>query len=132
MSIRAAGKQTLRWAKQTVLTDDPPTTAAAAMVLLSRKLFLQDRTVFTESRMLRFRTRWMKEQMKTPDEKGGLTCAICGRKGLNPFTKDKNKLATLDHIVELKANGAAFDTSNFQIACYRCNGQKSATPAKCR
>ena len=130
MSVRAEGKLSVRWVKQTVLADDPPVCSAAAMVLLARKYFLLDRGVYTEKRMTVVRNRWMKEQMKTPDKKGGLTCALCGRRGLLPFTKDKNKLATLDHIVELKENGSWHDPSNFQVACYLCNGRRSATPAK--
>jgi 5-methylcytosine-specific restriction endonuclease McrA len=135
MSIRAEGRISRRWARQTVLTEDPPVSSPAAMVLLVRKYFLLDKTIFSERRMLHIRTRWMKEQVKSSRilfHSSKLRCKICGRGGLDPFTQDKNKLATLDHIVELDKGGSWNDPSNFQVACYRCNGRKSATPPKCR
>jgi 5-methylcytosine-specific restriction endonuclease McrA len=103
------------------------------MVLLVRKYFLLDRTIFSERRMLKIRTRWMKEQVKNSRccfHTSKLRCKICGRSGLDPFTKDKNKLATLDHIVELSKGGSWDDPNNFQVACYRCNARRSATPRK--
>lgn len=124
---RASGSFMRRWCKQTVLITDPPVDSPAAMVLLSRFYSSLDPTIFRESRMSRLRTRWMHEQMKTPDSKGGLTCAICGRKGLNPFTKNKHKLATLDHIHELKRGGAWYDTANFRVACSQCNNARNFT-----
>lgn len=135
MNVRAAGRLSKRWAQQTVLCDDPPTSSPAAMVLLVRKYFLLDRTIFSERRMLKIRTRWMKAQVKNSRivyHTGKLRCKICGRGGLDPFTTDKNKLATLDHIVELSKGGSWSDPNNFQVACYRCNGRRSATPKKIR
>ncbi len=121
MSIRALSQQQKRTVQQTVLIPDPPSDSYAALVLLSRQYFSQDKTIYNNSRMQRVRRRWMKEQMLSPDSKGGLTCAICGREGLQPFTDDRNKVATLDHIVELKNNGSWNDPTNFQVACFQCN-----------
>lgn len=130
MSARASGKILRRWAEQTVLYDEPPISAPAALALLVRKYLIADKTIYKNNRMARRRKQWMKEQLKTPDSKGGLTCAICGKKGLQPFVKDKNKIATLDHIIELKENGACYDPNNFQVACIRCNTHRSATSTK--
>lgn len=127
MTARAEGKHYNSWRSQNILITDPPITSLAAYVLLVKLYHSQDRTIYRESRMTRIRNAWMKRQMKTPDEKGGLTCALCGRKGLNPHTKDKNKLATLDHIVELRMGGPWREPSNFQVACYTCNCRRSST-----
>jgi len=68
----------------------------------------------------------MKKQMRENlDEKGGLTCAICGRKGLKPFKTDKRNQATLDHIVEIVKGGKWNDYTNFQVACGECNARKN-------
>lgn len=125
MNVRAQNKRYEMWRNQQVLITDPPITSPAALVLLAKLYRTKDHTIFTESRMTRIRNAWMKRQMKTPDSKGGLTCGICGRQGLNPKTRDKNKLATLDHIVELKSDGPWKDPNNFRVACYRCNCQRN-------
>jgi len=121
MSVRAAGRASRRWTTQVVNIADPPVNSAAALVLLAKKYFPLDRSIYTEVRMTHLRRRWMKKQMKTLDAKGGLTCQICGKQGLQPHTKDKNNLATLDHIEELKHGGAWNDPTNFRVACYKCN-----------
>lgn len=62
---------------------------------------------------------------------GGLTCAVCGKKGLNPYAKHgHSNQATLDHVVELNRGGKWNDPANFQVACYKCNSNKNATPKK--
>lgn len=66
----------------------------------------------------------MKEQMKQIDPKGGLTCAICGKQGLKPHTADEKIRATLDHIVQLKDDGAWNNPTNFRVACFRCNTRR--------
>lgn len=121
MKVRSASRATRLWAKQTVNIQDPSPKSAAALVLLTKKYIALDKTIYSDARMAVVRKRWMKEQMKTPDSLGGLTCAICGKKGLNPNTKSRKTLATLDHIIELKDGGSWRDPSNFRIACYRCN-----------
>lgn len=121
VGIRAQGKAARKWRDQHVCTLDPHGTSAAALALLTRHYFILDKSIYSERRMQRVRDRWMKEQMKTPDSKGGLTCVLCGRKGLNPFTNNTNKLATLDHIIELKHGGSWNDSTNFRVACYQCN-----------
>ncbi len=67
----------------------------------------------------------MKRKMKTPDELGGLTCAICGRKGLLPRNTTLKNLATLDHITDIELGGSWRDPSNFQVACKDCNHRKN-------
>jgi len=104
---------------------DPPLTSLAALILLHKDYFRADKTIYNESRMTKIRRRWMKALMKTPDEKGGLTCAICGKKGLQPKTFHKKNLATVDHIVELKDNGDWANPNNFRVACYHCNTQRN-------
>jgi 5-methylcytosine-specific restriction endonuclease McrA len=124
---RAVGRASTRWVTQTVNIVEPNLSSAAALVLLSKKLFSADKTIYTNCRMMKVRQKWMKLQMKTPDELGGLTCAICNRKGLNPFSKrlDKSDWATLDHVIDIQHGGSWFDHSNFQVACYECNMNKS-------
>lgn len=123
---RSRGKTTMDWLKQVVNIHNPDVTSAANLVLLSREYFLQDRTIYSNWRMKHIRQRWMKQQMRTNrDSTGGLTCAICGRKGLLPFVSDPNKLATLDHIVSIADGGVWNDTSNFQVSCHKCNVKKS-------
>lgn len=113
-----------RWTSQIVYVQNPQVSSPAALVLLSRMYSAVDKSFYTTARMHRIRTRWMKSLMKSPDEKGGLTCAICGKKGLLPFTSNSGKLATLDHIVSISNGGSWYDTNNFQVACRRCNNGK--------
>ena len=121
MGLRAISEACRQRATQPVLYSDPPISSPAALVLLNKQLFSKDRTIYRNNKMSRLRDRWMKLQLKKPDAKGGLTCAICGKLGLNPFTSDKNMLATLDHIIPLNQNGVWNDTNNFQVACFHCN-----------
>jgi 5-methylcytosine-specific restriction endonuclease McrA len=126
MSIRASSKRIKELAEQTIHIQDPPTTSRASLVLLYKLYSKYDKTLYKESRMSKIRNRWMKMLMKTPDEKGGLTCSICGKKGLLPVTPHRDKLATLDHIVELKYNGEWADPHNFRVACYLCNTRRTS------
>jgi 5-methylcytosine-specific restriction endonuclease McrA len=125
MTIRAAGRQSRQWVVQAVHIDSPPITSPAALALLTKAYFLADKSIFSEARMSRLRHKWMKNLMKNPDEQGGLTCVLCGQKGLSPYTADIDNQATLDHIIELKCGGAWNDPTNFQLACYKCNNHKS-------
>lgn len=127
MGVRSDSKKVMFWVCQFVHVEEPDVTSPAALALLTKKLFLEDKSVYTEKRMGKIRNRWFKERMKHLDSKGGLTCAICGKQGLQPFDcKSKKKLATLDHVVDLHFNGAWKDPANFQVACYRCNTRKNA------
>ena len=125
MTVRAAGRRSRQWVVQVVHIADPVVSSPAALALLARHYFVQDKSIYSETRMSRLRRKWMKLQMKTPDEQGGLTCVLCGRKGLNPYTKDNNNLATVDHIIELKCGGSWNDPENFQVACYNCNTHRN-------
>ena len=122
---RAQGKAYDHWNKQAVFIADPPASAPAALVLLAQSLRILDKSIYTHARMLRLRYRWMRERMKTPDVEGGLTCAMCGKTGLNPFTQDLEKLATLDHIRDIREGGIWNHPNNFQVACWQCNQSKS-------
>lgn len=114
-----------RWVVQAVHIGNPDVTSPASLALLAKKLYTLDRTIYSDFRMKRLRDKWMKIQMKTPDEEGGLTCAICGKKGLHPFTKDEKKRATLDHVHDIGLGGNWNDPLNFQVACYECNSRKN-------
>jgi len=123
---RSQGKKSKSWVVQVVHVEEPHIRSAAALVLLAKKYFVLDKSIYTERRMHRLRNKWMRLQLKTNrDEAGGLTCNICGRKGLNPFTKYEKQLAVLDHIVEIGRNGSWYDPNNFQVACYCCNDRKN-------
>ena len=106
---------------QKVFSKEPPLTSPASLALLHKKYFDLDRNIYSHSRMSSLRKRWFKLQMKSPDDRGGLTCAICGRKGLLPDAPNLNHRATLDHIFEIGLGGEWNDPANFQVACRRCN-----------
>ena len=122
---RSQGNKCRTWTVQVVHIQDPPITSPAHLALLAKHYTEQDKTIYSESRMGRVRRQWMKNLMTTA--KYGLTCAICGRKGLDPYSKDpyRRDLATLDHIVDIGAGGPWRDPTNFQVACYSCNQRKS-------
>ena len=125
MMTRSKGKQSRSWAIQVVHIEDPPVNSAAHLCLLAKKYSAADKSIYTEFRMHRQRNKWMKLQMKTPDELGGLTCSHCHRKGLSPWTADVNMRAVLDHKTEIANGGDWRDPENFQVLCDRCNGQKN-------
>lgn len=123
---RSNGKKgNLTWVVQVVHISDPPVTSPASLALLAKKYYSLDRSIYSEFRMTRLRNKWMKLQMKTPDAKGGLTCAICGKQGLKHRNAPKDNMATLDHIVEIVRGGQWNDPHNFQVACYKCNALKN-------
>jgi 5-methylcytosine-specific restriction endonuclease McrA len=73
---------------------------------------------------LKLRDKWMTAKEEKVG-KGNLTCAICGKTHLSPWTKDRKKLATIDHILPVsKFNHLWNVESNFQVACFRCNQNK--------
>lgn len=110
-----------KWSGQSVFVSDPHIHSAASLVLLVKHYLTLDRTIYTTSRMDKVRRKWIRKLMKTPDELGGLTCQLCGKKGLKPSTNNKHKLATMDHIIELSKGGRWNDPNNFRVACYFCN-----------
>lgn len=122
---RAQGKAYERWSEQNVHVEKPAISSMAALALLSRDLVSADKSIYTHFRMLKLRRKWMNIQMQNPDEKGGLTCVLCGRQGLDPFTTDLGQIATLDHIHTISQGGVWNDPENYQVACYHCNQVKS-------
>lgn len=126
MMTRSQGKRNREWTFQVVHIQDPPIDSAASLVLLAKLYCQQDRTIYTHFRMKRLRDKWMKQQMKQRKGSSGLTCAICGKTGLHPWGSEREK-ATLDHIIPIKAGGSWNNSSNFQVACYRCNNRKDET-----
>ena len=126
MMTRSKGKQSRSWAVQVVHIQDPPVNSAAHLCLLAKKYSSEDKSIYTEFRMHKLRNKWMKMQMREHlDEKNGLTCSLCKRKGLQPWTADVNMRAVLDHIHEIFLGGDWRDPANFQVLCDRCNGQKN-------
>lgn len=76
---------------------------------------------------LRLRDKWMTQQEEIHG-KVNLTCSICGKTNLDPWTKDMNKIATIDHIIPVKrAPHLWAEQSNFQITCYQCNQKKGCS-----
>lgn len=125
MMTRSKGRQARYWAIQVCHIQDPPPTSPAQLVMMAKHFVSLDKSIYTEFRMHKIRNKWMKLQMKTPDELGGLTCAHCGRKGLQPFDAPVEDRAVLDHKIEIAAGGDWRDPSNFQVLCDRCNGKKN-------
>lgn len=124
---RSRGRQTRMWLVQVVHIADPHVTSAANLVLLQKQYFALDKSIYSDWRMAHIRRKWMKKQMKSPDAKGGLTCAICGKQGLNPTSEIHQEQATLDHITNISDGGSWSDSNNFQVACHRCNSDKNKT-----
>jgi 5-methylcytosine-specific restriction endonuclease McrA len=122
---RSRGKVTTSWLKQHIYVTDPHITSTANLALLQRQYFMRDVSIFSDWRMQHIRRKWMRNQLKNPDSMGGLTCAICGKRGLRPSSTDYNTRATLDHIVDISRGGKWNDPSNFQVACAGCNTKKS-------
>ena len=124
---RSKATQCRTWRIQVVHIQDPPIDSAAHLVLLAKMYSQQDKTIYSESRMSRIRNRWMKMMMVNTEPGKGLTCAICGKSGLFPHSRDpyRRNLATLDHIKDIGSGGVWNDPTNFQVACYNCNQQKS-------
>lgn len=127
MMTRSKGKQARYWAIQVCHIQDPPANSAANLCMMAKHYVSLDKSIYTEFRMHKIRNKWMKLQMKTPDEMGGLTCAHCGRKGLQPFNAPIEDRAVLDHKIEIASGGNWRDPSNFQVLCDRCNGKKNDT-----
>jgi len=123
---RSSARVTHDWLTQVIYIQEPDISSMANLALLTRYYFGLDRSIYREYRMSRIRRRWMKEQMKTPDSNGGLTCSMCGRSGLNPWEKNIKKKATLDHIKSICDGGEWNNPSNFQVACYSCNSRKNS------
>ena len=121
---RSQSRSSRNRASQIVNVIEPDISSAASLVLLVKKYCSMDKDIYAEGRMSRLRRKWINNLMKTPDEKGGLTCAICGRKGLLskvPQRNNRENLATLDHIIRIIDGGKWNDPNNFQVACYKCN-----------
>lgn len=116
-----------KWLAPQVLIQDPPVTSLAALTLLQRKYHSEDKSHMDWLRLMKFRAWRMNQLMKTPDAKGGLTCAKCKKQGLQPWAGNKKKhiVATLDHIIPIVEGGAWNDPNNTQILCYQCANKKS-------
>ena len=123
---RSRSKVYKGWVCQGIYVSDPDIKSPAALVLLSKKYFGLDKSIYSNTRMLKVRRKWIKKMMENPDELGGLTCSICHKKGLPPFDRSNNKnCATLDHVIDIADGGVWNDPNNFQILCDRCNNRKS-------
>jgi 5-methylcytosine-specific restriction endonuclease McrA len=97
---------------------------AGSMTLLWKHYAELDNRIYNWKSWLRIRERWMRDQENLYGE-ANLTCSICGKNGLDPWSKDKKTLATIDHILPIGRYPHLWaETSNFQIACGRCNQKK--------
>lgn len=108
-----------------------PTNAhqAGTLLYINRSYAKQDpdRALPKWVRWLEIRDRWMKQQEERHG-KGNLTCAICGKTGLNPWDKRNINAfsATIDHILPVSKFPELWNAeSNFQIACSPCNSKKA-------
>ncbi len=72
---------------------------------------------------LKVRNNWFSQQINLGHKQ--FNCIICGKTNLNPWTKNKNQLATIDHIKPVSVYPRLWnDPSNFQVTCYNCNQKK--------
>ena len=86
--------------------------------------YLKVTPVFKKYRWKRIRKRWMKMQEEIHG-RGNLTCSICGKTNLNPWSDAIENKATCDHIKPMSKAPHLWNVfENFQVACVYCNGSK--------
>ena len=66
------------------------------LLLLNRGLSSKDNTKYNHGKIRRIRNRWVKQQVSLSINTG-LICQICGQSDLDPWSKNKQTLATLKH-----------------------------------
>ena len=118
-----------RQPKQPKLLYTPCNGHQAGALIYTKKLYQADDLDKkpTWKKWLKLRKKWMVEQEEIHG-KSNLTCSLCGKTNLDPWTTDKNKLATIDHILPCSRYPHLWNvTTNFQVACYRCNNKKGNT-----
>ena len=103
------------------LVEEPNVSSPAALLMLNRKLSLQDETLFDWMTWLKFRDNYFAEIL---ERDGVIKCAYC-QKNLKPDVDTKDdSLATIDHVIPVSKNGAVWDKSNMVSACLKCNQNK--------
>lgn len=106
-------------------------TSYASQIMLRRQLLKQ--AVLAGDEYSRFKWGPFRDKIfkRLQHVKVPINCVYCKRKNLEPFTKDRNKMATLDHIMPISKGGKVFDLENLTIACDTCNrGKKDKLPDK--
>ena len=95
-----------------------------SLVELNKEYAKTDPSKYHFSVWLDLRKKWFKDLIKATGS-NLFTCALCARDGLDPWSKIKRNLATIDHIIPVKkAPWLWNDPSNFQVACNHCNQKK--------
>lgn len=108
--------------KVLVFTNNPHPQSLANLVLMNKEYEKHDRSRNWRTKLAdRHRIMRRLRQAGIP-----FTCVHCGRKKLDPFTDDKNKLATLDHVLPQSLGGSS-EERNLAISCYRCNTRRGNT-----
>lgn len=103
---------TLGLKRNKVYVEDPHSQSMAALVFLVKKL-----AVASSKQWITFRVEFL-SQFET------LECHYCGRKNLLIVTDDRERLATVDHVVPKSKGGAEYDPENLVVACVSCNNNK--------
>lgn len=104
-----------------VLYDEPNIQSPAALALLVKRLTTEDTTVWNSTKWLKFRVEYLHNICKIF---GHIDCHYCPKTHLKIETKDKNKLATIDHVIPLSKGGEMWNLDNLVPACYTCNMRK--------
>lgn len=101
---------------------NPDIQSPAALVLLVKKLSKKDKTLFNPFRWLAFRKKYLTKLLCIL---GHIECHYCKKDNLLINTKDKDQLATLDHVIPVSKGGALWDHRNLVPACFTCNNKKA-------
>lgn len=101
--------------------DEPHIQSRAALVMLMKYYAKLDKTIFNPFKWLDFRRKYLTELKK---KNGTIKCHYCPKDNLQIETKDKARLATIDHVHPVSKGGALFDLDNLVPACYSCNMNK--------
>lgn len=121
---RGEARQFRKSISPNIYVNVPPISSPVALLLLNKKYYAADTSIYSDFRMMRIRNKWIRSQFALADKSVGISCAICGKKNLVLYSPDRTHVATLDHIVSISHGGSWNDPSNFQIVCYRCNQKK--------
>jgi 5-methylcytosine-specific restriction endonuclease McrA len=98
----------------------------AEMIMLKLKLLksgfsMKREKSYTCYQWINFRNKWMRKYQR---EHTTIKCVYCGKEHLDPWAKEEENKATIDHLIPKSKGGKVLDEENFVIACFKCNQDK--------
>jgi hypothetical protein len=106
-----------------VYVENPHPQSYAAYIKYKKFLFSKTEDFKIKFKKLAFRDKVFRKLQEYLPE---FHCEYCGASKLDPFVKNRNKLATLDHIHPISKDGEIFNLENLTVACYKCNCSKGS------